>query len=96
MSVPIPKTYDPFTFQQVQEPLDLFIVHAAYACVLHPGCDKGASLPGRGSLGWWNGGNSEEASQAPNKYLGEVNMCVRIFRIYTPSLSYSLLTDPVS
>eukprot|EP00903_Cladosiphon_okamuranus_P009830 g9343.t1 len=47
-------------FSQVKEPIDLFVVHAAYACVLHPGCEKGVSIPGCGNLGWWNGGDSEE------------------------------------
>eukprot|EP00752_Nemacystus_decipiens_P004495 g4104.t2 len=47
-------------FSQVEEPLDLFVVHAAYTCVLHPSCEKGVWLPDCGSLGWWNGGDSEE------------------------------------
>ncbi|CAN0450574.1 unnamed protein product, partial [Ectocarpus sp. 8 AP-2014] len=50
-------------FSQVKESLDLFIVHAAYACVLHPGPLNNATVaagPG-GGLGWWNGGDTEQA-----------------------------------
>lgn len=68
MTAPIPDICDPFAFKQVKEPLDLFVVHAAYACVLHPRCENEVSLPGCGSLGWWNGGNLEEASQLPKQY----------------------------
>ncbi|CAM9190525.1 unnamed protein product, partial [Hapterophycus canaliculatus] len=56
----------PFPWQQlsqVDEPIDLFVVHAAYACILHPGYrTSGAALPADGGIGWWNGGNPEEAS----------------------------------
>ncbi|CAB1110263.1 unnamed protein product [Ectocarpus sp. CCAP 1310/34] len=50
-------------FSQVKESLDLFIVHAAYACVLHPGPANNATVAGGlgGGLGWWNGGDTEQA-----------------------------------
>ncbi|CAN0116143.1 unnamed protein product [Scytosiphon promiscuus] len=48
---------------QVAEPIDLFVVHAAFACVLHPGSGRRRTVhPADGGLGWWNGGNPEEAS----------------------------------
>ncbi|CAM9112952.1 unnamed protein product [Ectocarpus sp. 12 AP-2014] len=48
--------------QQVKESLDLFIVHAAYACVLHPGPLNNTTVAAGlgGGLGWWNGGDTEQ------------------------------------
>ncbi|CBN74823.1 hypothetical protein Esi_0043_0102 [Ectocarpus siliculosus] len=48
---------------KVKESLDLFIVHAAYACVLHPGPLSNAMVAAGlgGGLGWWNGGDTEQA-----------------------------------
>lgn len=65
---PVPK-------QQVAEPLDLFVVHAAHACVLHPGCGYGTVLSaggagGGGGLHWWGGGNPEEASLPVSNDIG--------------------------
>ncbi|CAM9133217.1 unnamed protein product, partial [Ectocarpus sp. 4 AP-2014] len=50
-------------FSQVKESLDLFIVHAAYACVLHPSPLNNATVAAGlgGGLGWWDGGNTEQA-----------------------------------
>ena len=44
---------------KVQESLDLFLVHAAYASVLHPG-RRQDPVTFSGGLGWWDGGHSEE------------------------------------
>lgn len=51
--------------EQVKESLDLFIVHAAYACVLHPGPLNNANVAAGlgGGLGWWNGGDAEQVNQ---------------------------------
>lgn len=47
------------------------MIHAAYACILHPGCCPASRKrdgtnqlikPRGGCSGWWNGGNVDQAS----------------------------------
>lgn len=63
LEIPYPPVHE-----KVGVPLDLFIVHAAYSCILHPGCS--AREPRLGN-GWWDGGSPEEASCT--RFYGEGN-----------------------
>lgn len=49
------------TLRKVHLAPDLFVIHAAYACILHPGTGGNQAKSGTRVGGWWSGGTEEEA-----------------------------------
>ena len=74
---------------KVRESLDLFLVHAAYASVLHPG-RRQDPVTFSGGLGWWDGGHSEEVRPSDER---DAPVFVRLLALLTPcSISNSPTT----